>query len=114
MGTTPRPGKAHKTTRSMRTPATTGGRLGDSLRAIAWRLEPRVLVIASLLCEHRTLTTAQISAMLFTSVRTCRNRLGVLRRLGLVDWFVPVRRGRQLPTHWVPGLLAARYVALRD
>lgn len=81
---------------------------------MSWRLEARDLVIADLLHEHRTLTTTQISAMLFGSVRTCRNRLGVLRRLGFVDWFIPVRRGRRLPTHWVPGPLAARYVALRD
>ncbi|GIJ74088.1 replication-relaxation family protein [Virgisporangium ochraceum] len=93
---------------------TSGARLTESLRAVSWRLEPRDLVIASLLYEHRTLTTAQIAAILFTSDRTCRNRLAALRTLGFVDWFVPIRRGRRLPTHWLPGLLAARYVALRD
>jgi hypothetical protein len=85
-----------------------------SLRAVSWRLQPRDVVLAELLHEHRTLTTAQISTMLFTSDRTCRNRLAVLRRLGVVDWFAPIRQGRRLATHWLPGLLAARYVALRD
>ncbi|WP_204013148.1 replication-relaxation family protein [Virgisporangium aurantiacum] len=81
---------------------------------MSWRLQPRDYILAALLDEHRTLTTAQISAMLFTSERTCRNRLGALRRLGFVDGFIPIRRGRRLATHWLPGLLSARYVALRD
>jgi len=84
----------------------------DSLRAVSTRLEPRDYVLAQLLHEHRTLTTDQIAAMLFTSVRTCRNRLNVLRSLGFIDWFHPVTPGRQRTVHWVPGPLAARYVAL--
>ena len=86
----------------------------DSLREISWRLETRDHVLADLLHEHRTLTTAQITAILFTSQRTCRNRLGVLRKLNFVDWFIPVRHGIRLPAHWVPGLLSARLIALRD
>ena len=63
--------------------------------------------------EHRYLTTAQITAILFTSERTCRNRLNVLRKIGFIDWFMPVRPGAgRLPVHWVPGPLSARYVAL--
>lgn len=89
------------------------GRPHDSLREISWRLEPRDYVLAHLLHEHRYLTTAQITAILFSSERTCRNRLNVLRKLGFIDWFMPVRPGRgRLPVHWVPGPLAARYVAL--
>jgi hypothetical protein len=88
-------------------------RAGDDLLAISWRLEPRDYVIAHLLDEHRHLTTEQITAILFTSARTCRNRLDVLRRIGFIDWFMPVHpvRGR-LPVHWIPGRLSARYVAL--
>ena len=84
----------------------------DSLRQISWRLESRDYVLAHLLTEHRVLTTAQISSVLFTSPRTCRNRLDVLRKLNFIDWFIPVRHGRRLATHWVPGPLSARYVAL--
>lgn len=85
----------------------------DDLLAISWRLEPRDYVIALLLTEHQFLTTDQIAAVLFASTRTCRNRLNTLRRLGFLDWFMPVhsRRGR-LPVHWVPGPLAVRYVSL--
>ncbi|WP_328469107.1 replication-relaxation family protein [Actinoplanes sp. NBC_00393] len=81
--------------------------------AVSWRLQPRDYVIAHLLAEHRFLTTDQIAAILFRSPRTCRNRLDVLRRIGFIDWFMPVHptRGR-LPVHWVPGRLSARYVAL--
>lgn len=83
-----------------------------SLRALARRLEPRDYTLAHLLDEHRTLTTEQITAVLFTAARTCRNRLDVLRRLGFIAWFTPVRHRRRLQTHWLPALLSARYVAL--
>jgi glutamate/tyrosine decarboxylase-like PLP-dependent enzyme len=88
-------------------------RTPSDLHEISWRLQPRDYVLAHLLAEHRFLTTDQIAAVLYTSVRTCRNRLNVLRRLGFVTWFMPVHptRGR-LPVHWVPGRLSARYVAL--
>ncbi len=70
-------------------------------------------MIAHLLHEHRYLSTEQIAAVLFTSPRTCRNRLNVLRKIGFIDWFMPVRPGRgRLPVHWVPGPMSARYVAL--
>ncbi|MEU4428865.1 replication-relaxation family protein [Actinoplanes sp. NPDC024001] len=85
----------------------------NDLLAASWRLQPRDYVIAHLLAEHRFLTTEQIAAILFRSPRTCRNRLDVLRRIGFIDWFMPVHpvHGR-LPVHWVPGPLSARYVAL--
>jgi protein involved in plasmid replication-relaxation len=88
-------------------------RTPTDLREISWRLQPRDYVLAHLLDEHRFLSTEQIAAVLFTSVRTCRNRLDVLRTLGFITWFMPVHgtRGR-LPVHWVPGPLSARYVAL--
>ncbi len=85
----------------------------DDLLAISWHLEPRDYVIAHLLAEHRFLTTDQIAAILFTSPRTCRNRLNVLRQLAFIDWFMPVHPAHgRLPVHWVPGRLSARYVAL--
>ncbi|WP_203919932.1 replication-relaxation family protein [Rugosimonospora africana] len=68
--------------------------------------------MAQLLHDHRTLTTAQITTILFTSARTCRNRLEGLRTLGWIDSFIPVRPGGRLPLHWLPGPLSARYVAL--
>jgi Replication-relaxation len=113
-GDTPRTGVTHS--RAGSTPLRSTPRRSttrDDLLAISWRLEPRDYVIAHLLSEHRFLTTDQIAAVLFTSVRTCRNRLNVLRKIGFIDWFMPrhPQLGR-LPVHWVPGQLSARYVAL--
>jgi len=105
-GDTSRPGVAYK-------PSTLHhARTDGSIRRIAWRLEPRDLVLALLLDEHRSLTAGQISSVLFTSPRTCRNRLAVLRRLGWVDHFTPIRPGRRLPARWVAGPLGARFAAL--
>lgn len=84
----------------------------DSLRAVSSRLEARDYVLAQLLHDHRTLTTEQIAAILYNSVRTCRNRLAVLRSFGFIDWFHPVRPDRRRIAHWIPGPLSARYVAL--
>jgi Replication-relaxation len=84
----------------------------DFLAAISSRLEPRDYVLAQLLHDHRTLSTEQIAAMLFTSIRTCHNRLSVLHRLGFIDSFRPVRPGVRPPVRWIAGPLSARYVAL--
>jgi len=86
--------------------------LTHSLLHLSWRLQPRDLTLALLLDEHRTLTTAQITAVLFSSPRTCRNRLDVLRHLGFIDRVLLNRPGRPLGAHWVPGRLSARYAAL--
>jgi len=111
LGDTPRPGE------SRLRPAFTLRRsaVPDDLLAVSWRFEPRDYVLAHLLDQHRFLTTEQITAILYSSPRTCRNRLNVLRGIGFIDWFMPVhpRLGR-LPVHWVPGSLSARYVALYD
>ncbi len=80
---------------------------------VSRRLLPRDYTLALLLDEHRVLTTAQITAVLFGSARTCRNRLTVLRRIGFVDRFtIPHRPPGPAPECWLPGLLAARYAAL--
>jgi hypothetical protein len=80
---------------------------------VSWRLLPRDYTLALLLDDHRVLTTGQITAVLFGSARTCRNRLTVLRRLGFLDRFtLPHRPGGQALECWLPGLLAARYAAL--
>ena len=85
----------------------------DSLLRIANRLQPRDYTIGHLLSEHRYLTTDQISSILFSSTRTCRNRLDALRRIGFINCFTPLLRDlTRLPVHWVPGPLSARYVAL--
>src|SRR2546430_11791480 len=85
---------------------------GLSLLAYAGRLGPRDYTLALLLDEHRVLTGPQITAILFGSPFTCRNRLHVLRRIGFLDRFIPYRPGVVAPVHWVARPLAARYAAL--
>jgi Replication-relaxation len=79
---------------------------------ISHRLRPRDYTIAALLDEHTTLTTEQITAILFTNPTTCRHRLHLLRRIGFVDRFIRNRPGAPNSTCWVSGPLSARYVAL--
>jgi hypothetical protein len=85
---------------------------GLSLLASCDRLGPRDYTLALLLDEHRVLTGPQITAILFGSPYTCRNRLHALRRIGFLDRFIPHRPGVPAPVHWVAGPLAARYAAL--
>lgn len=84
----------------------------QTLIDISHRLRPRDYAIASLLHEHTTLTTDQLTAILFTNPTTCRHRLHALRKLAFIDRFVRTRPGTPNPVCWVPGLLSARYMAL--
>ncbi|NLT55134.1 MAG: hypothetical protein GXX79_11385 [Actinomycetales bacterium] len=105
------------------TPATRLGRPGQTrsrpgLIDLTTRLQPRDLVIAHLLADHKVLTTAQLTQVLFTSTSAASNRLYQLRRLGVTDRFLPTPtvvatlRCPAAHTCWVLGLLGARYVAL--
>jgi hypothetical protein len=97
---------------------TTSARLSSTsvpgLLAVSHRLTDRDLHLARLLAEHRTLTTAQITALLFAHPGTARNRLRQLREIGFLDRFTHRTPTGGRVTCWVPGLLAARYVALAD
>ncbi len=84
----------------------------QDLLTVVQTLQPRDQVVAALLVEHRALTTAQIAAVLFDSLATAKRRLYRLRQLGWVDRFTPIRPGRPRQTHWVAGLLAARFMAV--
>jgi hypothetical protein len=80
---------------------------------VSHRLRPRDYAIACLLDEHTTLTTDQLTTILFTSAITCRHRLTTLRAFGFVDRFI--RRNQPgIPNTvcWVPGPLSARLTAL--
>jgi Replication-relaxation len=95
------------------TPARTRpARVPTTLLEVSKRLRPRDLVIADLLDEHQTLTTNQISAVLFDNLTTCQHRLQDLRRLRFLDRFIRNRPRTPAPMCWVPGLLSARYTAL--
>jgi hypothetical protein len=83
-----------------------------TLLDLARRLTPRDYSIAVLLDEHVTLTTEQLTSVLFTSPTSARHRLHQLRRLGFLDRFTRNRPGTPQPMCWLPGPLAARYTAL--
>lgn len=84
------------------------------LLTVVQQLQPRDHVIAALLAEHRTLTTNQLTAVLFDAPSTARARLYRLRQLRWVDRFTPIHAGQRRQTHWVAGLLAARYHAVQN
>src|SRR5436309_1525921 len=108
VGDTPRPGERRvpgtnttiSTSFTTHQPPTHRPPGGLSLLAYADRLGPRDYTLALLLDEHRVLTGPQITAILFGSPYTCRNRLHVLRRIGFVDRFIPYRPGVVAPVHW--------------
>jgi hypothetical protein len=79
---------------------------------ISHRLQPRDYTIATLLDEHTTLTTDQITAALFSTITTCQHRLHQLRGMRFVDRFLRNRPGQPNPACWVPGMLSTRYAAL--
>jgi hypothetical protein len=64
----------------------------NDLRARAWTLDQRDHAIFLSLLEHKVLTTDQIKALYFRSLRRCQHRLKELRDLGLIASFTP-RRG---------------------
>lgn len=94
-----------------KSPAVSSRRSQRTFLQLMTQLQPRDKVIAHLLAEHRTLTTQQITAILFPSHDACRQRLYRLRRRGFIDCFTPSRPGHAGRTHWVPGPLSALYVA---
>jgi len=87
---------------------------GDPLLDATLRLQARDRVLTRLLDEHRTLTTDQIAAVLFTSPATCRNRLYRLRQGDWLDRFVPLSAATGSGTHWVLGTLATQWAAGQD
>ena len=57
-----------------------------------WILDERDHAILHSMLEHKVLTTQQIKALYFGSLRRCQHRLKELRDLGLISSFTP-RRG---------------------
>jgi hypothetical protein len=95
------------TTRTRRTTIDLAAALADTL--------PRDMLLLRLLEAHQVLSTPQIHALLFPSLRVCQKRLARLRALGLVDSF---RRrdaaGRRQPARWVLGPAGMRMRAIAN
>lgn len=77
----------------------------------AYKLQPRDQVILDLLAEHQTLSTPQITAILFTSTVRAKGRLYTLRAQGWVDCFGRNLAGHRLDRHWLLGPLGERWAA---
>jgi hypothetical protein len=97
-----------------RRPPRPGSASHPDLLEASGRLQPRDQVLAQLLDEHQTLTTTQITTVLFASRTSATNRLYTLRRVGWVDRFIPIRANGRLDTHWVLGPLGAHWAAHHD
>jgi hypothetical protein len=97
----------------LRTPDPVTTSSPHTLIEMSHRLRPRDYTIASLLHEHTTLTSDQLTAILFNNPITCRHRLNTLRSFGFVDRFI--RRNHPGAPNlicWIPGPLSARLSAL--
>lgn len=97
-------------------PARTGRRAPASvpfgILQVQSRLTGRDRTIIDWLDRHGVLTTAQLTAALFTSPTTASHRLAKLRAIGVVDRFHrPLPAGGFGPWHWVIGALGARIAA---
>jgi hypothetical protein len=80
--------------------------------AVQARLTDRDRTIIDWLDRHGVLTTAQLTAALFTSPTTAAHRLAKLRAIGVVDRFHhPWPGGGFGPWHWVIGPMGARIAA---
>jgi hypothetical protein len=99
---------------SPRPPSRRSPALRTDLLDATLRLGPRDFVLAQLLDEHHTLTTAQITAVLFTSRATAASRLYALRRIGWIGRFTAIRASGRLDTHWVLDHLGTQWAAPRD
>ena len=115
VGEVSRPGITPPSSSSRRSsnPTPTNSQSFPTLIDVSHRLRPRDYAVASLLDEHTTLTTDQLTAVLFTSPITCRHRLTTLRSFGFVERFIRRNEpGTPNIVCWVPEPLSARLTAL--
>lgn len=89
-----------------------GRRAGEPDAALWFRLVDRDRRLLALLSEHKVLTTNQIAAIEFLSVRRAQDRLRHLRELGVVFAFrESYLRGGTSQTRYALGYLGARLIA---
>ncbi len=81
---------------------------------LANRITGRDARLLRLLCEHRVLTSAQITTALFGDGRNARRRIATLRAAGLVETFRPPTTAGSSPLHCVPTAKALRLIADDD
>jgi len=86
-------------------PPPRGRATGDLLAGLG-HLGPRDRLLLHLLADHQVLTTPQVHALLFPSLRRTQRRLTTLRHAGFLDRFRDRQgRGGSQPWHWTLGAL---------
>jgi len=91
-----------------------GQRAGEPDASLWFRLVDRDRRLLALLAEHKVLTTNQITAIEFASVRRAQDRLRPLRELGVVFAFrESYLSGGTSQTRFALGYLGARLIAAR-
>lgn len=81
---------------------------------LARRLTARDRWLARMLAEHRVLTTPQVVALAFPSLRSATHRLGALYRWRVIDRFQPYRARGRAPLHYVLDTAGAAVLASED
>lgn len=74
-------------------------------------LTSRDLWLARMLHEHRVLTTHQITALAYTSLRSAQRRLRTLHQHALLDSFRPLTQTGSAPEHYTLGPAGAAVLA---
>jgi hypothetical protein len=75
------------------------------------RITPRDRTLLDLLDQHQTLTTDQITALVFTSAGRARNRLADLHRRGVLDRWRHYQRPGSQAWRWTLGPVGAAILA---
>jgi len=87
---------------------------GQHLALLAGHLTPRDRWLARAVHEYRTLTTHQVAALAFPSVRAANHRLLQLYRWRVLDRFQPFVTSGSAPMHYVLDLAGALVLAAED
>jgi Replication-relaxation len=104
-------------------PALRGGQTGRPGRLartpalaaeLAARITPRDRWLLRMICEHRVLTTTQVTQLAFGTPRAATARLLTLTRLRAVDRFRPLARSGSAPWHHVLDDAGAVILAAED
>lgn len=84
----------------------------EDIAEVAYRLTSRDRDLLTLVWDHRVLTTAQLTALLFPSPERARQRLNHLHRLHALLRFRPWTPIGSKPWHWVLGPTGAHVLAI--
>ncbi|WP_107645007.1 replication-relaxation family protein, partial [Streptomyces sp. Ru87] len=81
------------------------------IAALTRTLTGRDLWLTRMIHEHRVLTTHQIAALAYTSLRSAQRRLRTLHQAGVLDSFRPLTQTGSAPEHYTLGPAGAALLA---